>query len=229
MSKILISIKDPDEAAEVIAAGGVDVLDIKNPSEGTLGANTPWVIEEIKGLAKGMEIAASIGDLDYKPGTASLAAYGVAKLGMDYVTASMYAVKTKEQVVDMALKLSRAIDDFDCELIVSGYADYKRVGCANPFEYVGELDRADLVMIDTAIKDGTNILDFASAENLSDFIERAREMGLKSIIAGSMRYPQLPVVAGLKPNFLGFRGIVCEGGVVKKELVSRLKEELNKL
>ncbi len=229
MARILISIKDLKEAAEVIAAGGVDVLDIKNPAEGTLGANTPWVIEEIKDLATGMEIAASIGDLDYKPGTASLAAYGVARLGVDYVTASMYAVRTKEQVVDMASKLSRSIADFDCELIVSGYADYKRVGCANPLEYVGDLSSADMVMLDTAIKDGTNILDFASPEELADFIDRARGLGLGTIIAGSMRYPQLPTVASLRPDFLGFRGIVCEDGNVKKELVKKLKEELSKL
>ncbi len=228
--RLLISIKDAGEAREILLAGGVDVLDVKNPAEGTLGANVPWVIEEIKELVGGkMELAASIGDLDYKPGTASQAAYGVALLGVDYVTASMFALKTKEQVVDMESKLAKAIEDFGCELIISGYADFKRVGCANPFEYVSELKDADVVMLDTAIKDGTNILDFSTIAELAEFRDAAHERGMEVVIAGSIRYPQLPLVAGLKPDFLGFRGIVCENGEVKREKVFKLKEELRKL
>ncbi len=228
--RLLISIKDLDEAREVMAAGGVDVLDVKNPAEGTLGANVPWVIEAVKGLVGGkMELAASIGDLEYKPGTASLAAYGVARMGIDYITASMFAVKTKEQVIDMASKLYKTLEDFGCGLILSGYADWERIGCANPFEYVGELGDADIMMLDTAIKDGTNILDFATLDELAEYRDTAHEHGMKVVIAGSIRYPQLPRAAGLKPDFLGFRGIVCENGEVKREKVAMLKEELSKL
>jgi len=52
---------------------------------------------------------------------------------------------------------------------------------------------------------------------------------MKVVIAGSIRYPQLPQAASIKPDFLGFRGIVCENGEVKREKVSMLKEELSKL
>jgi hypothetical protein len=129
----------------------------------------------------------------------------------------------------MASKIRRALEDFDCGLIISGYADWKRIGCANPFEYVSELKDADLVMLDTAIKDGTNILDFATLEELAVYLDAARERGMKVILAGSIRYPQLPLVASLKPDFLGFRGIVCVDGEVKKEKVARLKKEWKKL
>ena len=35
------------EALEAIA-GGADIIDVKNPQEGALGANYPWVIKKIK-------------------------------------------------------------------------------------------------------------------------------------------------------------------------------------
>ncbi len=35
------------EAQEAIA-GGADIIDVKNPTEGALGANYPWVIKRIK-------------------------------------------------------------------------------------------------------------------------------------------------------------------------------------
>ncbi|MFQ5800685.1 MAG: (5-formylfuran-3-yl)methyl phosphate synthase [Candidatus Hydrothermarchaeales archaeon] len=224
--RILISIKDAQEAEAVVGAGGVDIIDVKNPSEGTLGANHPWVIEEVQELiSSGTEIAASIGDLDFKPGGASLAAYGVASLGVDYVTASMFRVKP-EEVGIMASKLLRTLEDFETGLIIAGYADYKRCGSADPFEFLPSIEGTEYVMLDTAIKDGRNILNFVTVEELVEFKEKAHDMGLKLIIAGSIRYSQLEAVKEIAPDVLGFRGIVCEDGRVKKGLVERLVREL---
>ena len=40
---LLISPINTKEAFEAIE-GGADIVDVKNPSEGSLGANFPWVI-----------------------------------------------------------------------------------------------------------------------------------------------------------------------------------------
>lgn len=210
----------------------MDIIDIKNPDEGTLGANHPWVIKEIKKiLPEDIESGASIGDLDFKPGTASLAALGAATCKVDYITASMYGVKTSEEVGEMTKKISKAIKDYDQEtkLIIAGYADYHRIGSANPFDFVNEINEAEIIMVDTAIKDGKNILDFASVEKLSELQDTAHELDLKVVFAGSIRLPHLPVVAEINPDILGFRGVVCENGKVKREMVEKLKEEVKKL
>ena len=60
--------------AQAALDGGADILDVKNPKEGSLGANFPWIIREVADLVRGkVPLSATIGDLDYKPGTASLA------------------------------------------------------------------------------------------------------------------------------------------------------------
>ena len=229
--RVLISIKDAEEAREVLAAGGVDILDIKNPGEGTLGANKPWVIREVMQLLPpGIEVAASIGDLTYKPGTASLAAYGVARLGVDYVVASFYGVKTTEQAEKLSRALKRALveEGSGAKLIISGYADYWRTGSANPFKFVKRVS-CDVVMLDTAVKDGKNILDFAPVEKLREFVELAHEHGMDTCISGSLRIPHLGQAMSIGSDILGFRGAACEGGVVKRERVEELLRALGRI
>ena len=45
---LLISPINHEEAIESIE-GGADIVDVKNPKEGSLGANFPWVIKDILG------------------------------------------------------------------------------------------------------------------------------------------------------------------------------------
>ncbi|MEM2426360.1 MAG: (5-formylfuran-3-yl)methyl phosphate synthase, partial [Archaeoglobaceae archaeon] len=93
---VLVSPKNLSEAIEAIE-GGADIIDVKNPAEGSLGANFPWVISEVAKLAKkhGKEVSATTGDMPYKPGTASLAALGAAVAGADYVKVGLYGVKNE--------------------------------------------------------------------------------------------------------------------------------------
>ena len=71
---LLISPINTEEAHEAIE-GGADIIDVKNPKEGSLGANFPWVIKSIREMApEDMLVSATLGDVPYKPGTVSLAA-----------------------------------------------------------------------------------------------------------------------------------------------------------
>ena len=68
--KLLVSPVNKEEAI-IASKGGADIVDVKNPKEGSLGANFPWIIKEIKEAVNGKQpISATIGDFNYKPGTA---------------------------------------------------------------------------------------------------------------------------------------------------------------
>ena len=90
--KLLVSVESVEEARVAVEAGCA-VLDIKNPNEGSLGANFPWVLKEIMDQFPNLECetSATVGDLPHKPGTGALAAYAVASMGLDYVKAGLYA------------------------------------------------------------------------------------------------------------------------------------------
>ncbi len=229
--KLLFSIKDLREARELEAVRFPHIVDVKNPEEGTLGANKPWVIKEVMEFIGGRaEIGASIGDLDYRPGLVAQAAFGVASLGVDYIVASMHSVKKIEEVAELSRAVNKAIEEAgsNARVIVSGYADFMRIDSVNPFEFPGAVE-ADILMLDTAIKDGKNIFDFATVENLAEFCDRSRENGSMCCISGSIRVKHLPKALKIGADILGFRGAICIKGEANREKVKELFDALESL
>ena len=78
---MLISPADEKEAVEAIR-GGAEIIDVKNPKEGALGANFPWVIKRIREITpRNIEVSCALGDVPNLPGAMSLAALGAATTG----------------------------------------------------------------------------------------------------------------------------------------------------
>ena len=233
--RLLVSPMNMEEAHAALA-GGADILDVKNPKEGSLGANFPWVIRSVADLAKGrIPVSATIGDLDFKPGTASLAALGAASSGADYVKAGLLGVKTEVQAEEMLKAIVRAVKDLDPEkkVVSSGYSDYLRVGSISPMLLPAAASEAgaDVVMVDTAIKDGKPTFDFMGEKDLADFIELGHSNDLEVALAGSIGFPHLETLLRLQPDIIGVRGIVCGGdrrSAVKEELVVKVKSALER-
>ncbi|MCK4475526.1 MAG: (5-formylfuran-3-yl)methyl phosphate synthase [Methanophagales archaeon] len=233
--KLLVSPKDVEEAKAVIR-GNADIVDVKNPKEGSLGANFPWVIKSIKELVEeekgdGVKISAAIGDFDYKPGTASLAALGAASAGAEYIKVGLFKIKTKQEAIDLLTGVVKAVKDFaPTKKIVSAfYSDYKRINSISPFEIaaIGKEVNIDVAMVDTGVKDGRSTLEFLSEEELKTFISESKALGLETALAGSLKFEDIPAIKEIKPDILGVRGMVCGGNredKVRAELVRELKK-----
>ncbi|MEJ2272300.1 MAG: (5-formylfuran-3-yl)methyl phosphate synthase [Candidatus Bathyarchaeota archaeon] len=181
--KLLVSVVDKSEAIESIN-GGAHIIDVKNPKEGSLGANFPRVIREIKEIIpKNIELSATIGDMPNLPGTAALAALGAAVSGVKYVKIGLFGVKTIEDSTTMLAEVVRAAKEYDSRLrvIASGYADYKTVGCINPLKLpsIAFNAGADGVLIDVKIKNGkSNLFNFLKYNDLRNFIIEAHSYNL---------------------------------------------------
>jgi uncharacterized protein (UPF0264 family) len=223
------------EEAQIALEGGADIIDVKNPNEGSLGANFPWAIREVVDLAAGrVPVSATIGDLDYKPGTASLAALGAAFAGAEYIKVGLLGVKTQDQAKEMLSKIVRAVMDFDAKkkVVAAGYSDFCRVGSISPMllPAASAAAGADLVMVDTAVKDGRSTFEFMSESDLREFINAGHACGLEVAIAGTIGFQHLRQLERLNPDIVGVRGIVCGGdrrGSIRADLVERLKAEIS--
>jgi len=236
--KLLVSPKDVEEAKAVIC-GNADIVDVKNPKEGSLGANFPWVIRAIKELVEkergnGMEMSAAIGDFDYKPGTASLAALGAASAGADYIKIGLLKIKTRQEAIDLLTGVVKAVKGFDpTKKVVSAfYSDYKRINSISPFEIteIGKEVDIDVAMVDTGIKDGRSTLEFLSEEELKTFISESKALGLDTALAGALTFEDLPMIKEINPDILGVRGMVCGGdrnAQVRAELVTELRRKVS--
>ena len=221
------------EAQEAIA-GGADIIDVKNPKEGALGANYPWVIKRIKELTpKNLEVSCTLGEVGNFPGSVSLAALGAASLDVDYIKVGLYGIKTPKDAVFLLQTVNRAAKECNpkIKVAVAGYADAEKIGAINPLliPEIAHNAQVDVAMLDTSVKDGKNLFDHLTNEQLEKFVDSSHSFGLKAALAGSLRKQDLPVVYGLGADIAGLRGAACTNsnrvtGQITRKLVSELVE-----
>ena len=229
--KLLVSPINTEEAVSALN-GGADIIDVKNPKEGSLGANFPWVIKGVKDAVEAKRpISAALGDFNYKPGTASLAAYGAASAGADYVKIGLYDIQTEDQALEMLTGIVEAVKDMDVKVVACGYSDYERINSLDPrlLPAIGAEAGVDLVMMDTGVKDGRSTFEFMSEAELTDFVNDAHDRGLETAIAGTIKFDDIPALKRIQPGIIGVRGIVCGGDrstTIKQDLVEKLKSEI---
>ena len=231
--KLLISAMNEQEASEAIA-GGADIIDVKNPQEGALGANFPWVIKRIREITpKNIQVSCALGDVPNLPGSISLAALGAASLGVDYIKVGLYGFKTPEEAVFLLQNVNKAAKECNpkIKIAAAGYADAERIGALDPMliPEIASLAQVDLAMIDTAVKDRKNLFNFLTAKQLEKFIDSAHKLGLEAALAGSLRKQDLPLVYGLGADVAGLRGAACTNsdrvnGQITRKLVQELVE-----
>ena len=108
--RLLVSVVDADEARLAVDAG-VDIVDVKNPAEGSLGAPGPGVIERVREVVPPERpVSAAIGDLPGLPGTAALAALGAARCGAAYVKVGLWGTSTTDAAVAVLRAVRNALD-----------------------------------------------------------------------------------------------------------------------
>jgi hypothetical protein len=203
----------PSSISEAQCSVAADIIDVKKPSEGSLGANFPWVIREIKTFAK-KPVSAAIGDFPYKPGGASLAAYGAACAGADYIKIGL-AFSGEGHAREVIEAVTKAVKDEFPEkfVVIAGYSDYERMGSISPFDIsplVAECG-ADLAMIDTGIKDGRSTFSFMNEATLARFTAQNKNLGIGTALAGSLRFDDIDALKRIDPEINGVRRMVCGG------------------
>ena len=228
--KLLISPIDIEEAKDA-EAGGADIIDVKNPKEGSLGANFPWVIRAIKKVVS-KPLSATIGDFGFKPGTASLSALGAAVAGADFIKIGLFDIRTKEQALILLQNVKKAVEDYDSskKVVAAAYADFERLNTLSPFDLpdVGQKAGIDIVMIDTGIKDGRGLFDFMSEEQVAEFTSSAKKVGLGTALAGSLGWEDIKTIQRISPDIIGIRGLVC-GGDRNRRIQRKEVEQLKKM
>ena len=230
--KLLVSPINVQEAV-ISDQGGADIIDVKNPKEGSLGANFPWVIGEIRSHVK-KPLSATIGDFNYKPGTASLAALGAAAAGARYIKVGLYDIHTDAEAFEVMSSVAKAVKSFDksCIVVASGYSDHARISSIDPLRLppIAKKAGCDVIMVDTGIKDGKSTFDFMDHETLAKFVTSAHANGLQCALAGSIKFKDIELLKELQPDIIGVRGLVCGGNRndgIKAELITKLKGMLN--
>lgn len=232
---LLVSSRNADEALKAVK-GGADIVDVKNPSEGSLGANFPWVITEIrKAVPPTIPVSAAIGDFPNLPGSAALAALGALTAGANIIKVGLKGPKNAESAAYLVERVVKAVKDVSksAKVVACAYGD-SRIETVDPLILPEIVHRAgaDVAMVDTAVKNGRPLTDFLRTNELKSFVDGAHSYGLLAAIAGSLGFDEVRTLKSLDPDVIGVRGTVCEGGNreggISEKLVRRMKSVLER-
>jgi len=228
--RLLVSVVSGEEAG-VAAGAGADIVDVKDPGEGALGAPSPQTLEEVIAAVGGLApVSVALGDLPDLPHTAALAARGAAGCGADYVKVGLRGVRSLERAVAVVSAVADAVPATTA-VIAAAYADAP--AAASPAldpALLPELVRATGIagaLVDTLVKDGRGLYDSLSAEAVTELALRTRAAGGSFGVAGQLRAGELRRVPA---DIVGVRSAVCRGGdraaSLKPELVAAAVAEV---
>ena len=215
--KLLVSVVDAAEA-RVAAAAGADIVDVKNPAEGSLGAPSPAVIAAVRDAVDGgRPVSAAIGDMPNLPGTAALAALGAARSGATFVKLGLFGSSTEDDAVALLRAVREAVAPVPGAVVVAGaYADARRVAHAplapELLPRVAHAAGVGICLLDTAVKDGRGLLDWLSPDALTALVVDAHAMDLQVALAGALRAEDLPIIRATGADIAGVRSAVCADG-----------------
>src|SRR5882724_5080532 len=201
MTLFLASVTGPDEA-DVALVHGADVIDLKDPARGALGAvSADAVRATVERIAGRRPVSAVAGDLPMEPETLCAAVAGLAATGVDYVKVGLFADERRADCIRSLAPLAR-----DTKLVGVMFADDEA-----DMALLGVMAAAGFAgaMLDTAGKTSGRLLDHIGIPTLRDFIGECRKHGLPTGLAGSLEAPDIRRLLLLEPDILGFRRALC--------------------
>ena len=202
MTAFLASVRSVAEARLVLHAG-VDVLDVKEPDAGALGAVADATLREIVTCAAGdVPVSATIGDLPLAPEHVVPAIEHTWRTGVDIVKVGVFAEEISAPVISLLAGFSAR----GMRIVLVYFAEQWR-GVLH-----GELLRQSGVMgvmLDTRDKGSGSLTSKLGHAGLADFLQQARQADLVAGLAGSLRETEIPGLLALRPDYLGFRGALC--------------------
>ncbi len=210
--RLLVSVVSAEEARQALA-GGADIVDVKDPGEGALGAPAPRVLSDVvRAVGTRAPVSAALGDLPDLPHTAALAACGAALSGADYVKVGLRGVREFDRAVAMMSAVADAVGP-QAAVIAVAYADADALDppALAPVWLPDLVRRSGIAgaLVDTFVKDGRGLYGWLSAAEIADLVARTRSAGGAFAVAGQLRLGEL---CRVEADVVGVRSAVCRRG-----------------
>ena len=213
---LLVSVRSLEEAVAALE-GGADLIDVKEPSRGSLGRSDRETIElitrHIRSSAPDTPVSAALGELpelraeDF-PGP------------VDYVKVGLAGCHQRAGWQQSFFNLQAQFEERACAAwgfgprwIAVAYADHDVAG-SPPLGDILDLaldGGCDGLLIDTHSKSGGRLNDSLAADELARWIDRAHELDLFVACAGRLHAEILPEVLGADPDIVAIRSAACAG------------------
>jgi len=211
---LLASVRSLAEAEQAVA-GGADLIDMKEPRHGALGAVETTVIQQVVARYHALRpLSATVGDLPAAVDGEYLCerVRAVADCGVDYVKvglrcgAGSSSASSAEALVRHLAPL--AADGIPLVMVVAADHGLPDADLVDALAAAGVLG----VMLDTEDKGLGSLCQVLSVASIAGFCALVRRRGLLLGLAGSLIMDDIAALAPLAPDYLGFRGALCRSG-----------------
>ncbi len=228
---LLVSVRSTAEALAALS-GGADIIDVKEPNRGPLGAADSETISAIVRAVNGRAtVTAALGELcdfvaEQMPARARILPAGVSlfKIGLARCAG----------IPDWKARWQQLVDSLDSESddparpVAVVYADWRAAESPPPDDVLRaaiEL-RCPALLIDTWRKSNGILFDHWPAVAIQNFLDEARADNLIVVLAGSLAEDCFVTAVALAPDLIAVRGAACDTGrtgTVSAERVRDLK------
>jgi len=223
MTEMLASVNSLAEALLVLSAD-VDIIDLKQPALGALGALDIAAVKQIvAGIDGCCPVSATIGDLPMQPDPVFNAVKAMAETGVNYIKIGFFPGDDWQGTVK---KLS-ALTGQNRALIAVLFADTQPdPGIMSLLKDTGFTG----VMLDTMNKQKGSLTQLMAKMEIAQFVMQAKALQLLCGLAGSLRLEDIPELMPYKADYLGFRGALCQEhnrvGELNKQAVIEIKHAI---
>jgi uncharacterized protein (UPF0264 family) len=203
MTQALVSVKNASECALALA-NGVALIDMKQPSQGALGAlELPLVqqlVEQIQGRAL---TSATLGDIPPHHPAVPQKIAAMQATGVDVIKLAMLDITHAQQALS-SLQASAQHSQLIAVLFAEQTYPDDILSVLAEVGFVG-------VMWDTQYKQ-YGLRHYFTALELQAFVQKCRALGLLCGLAGALQIIDWHALQPLQADYLGFRGGLCDNG-----------------
>lgn len=200
--KMLASVKSVDEALLVLDAG-VDMIDLKNPLAGALGAlNHALVKDIVQAVNHRTTVSATIGDLPMQFSLIVDETKSMLETGVDIVKIGFFGQMHHAECL-AALKPLAQKNKLIAVLFADESPNLSLLPTMAQAGFYG-------VMLDTANKSHGHLQTHLNLNALNRFVSMAKSLGLEAGLAGSLQMSHIQDLSTTHPSYLGFRGALCD-------------------
>ncbi|MFT3878100.1 MAG: (5-formylfuran-3-yl)methyl phosphate synthase [Gemmatales bacterium] len=209
-TKLLISVRSAAEAGIALEAGA-DIIDVKEPTKGSLGRSDTSAIEEIADIVTSkVPLSIALGEWHQSRSVTIPQNVAWAKVGFSRCSTALQRHRGWLAWLQLQHQMHST------RLIGVVYADRVRVGgpgFSQVLDWVLTTKDAGPhpsgILIDTAVKDGRGLLAWQSMETLLRYQEQCRRHGLFLALAGSLTFSDVLLLQKkVKPDVIAVRGLV---------------------
>ena len=201
---LLASVATLGEVEEALAFGA-DLIDLKDPAQGALGAWPPDALAAAVAAVGGRRpVSATVGDLAPEASGLAAAARRTAAAGVDMVKLGFLAGADHRALARDLAPLADGGLRLVAVLMADQDPDLHLPGTLAAAGFFG-------VMLDTADKRAGSLRHHLAGPELAAFVKQARALRLFCGLAGSLGLADIAPLAALRPDYLGFRGALCAG------------------